>query len=72
MHPKTMMLQEFKTEGHHALKFYHEIRSRGIPAGKPFVGNRMWVSSLSDPIGHRLEFESPTEVAEDTQFQEAE
>jgi lactoylglutathione lyase len=53
-----------------ALAFYREITLRGIKASKPFVGNAMWVTSVSDPDGYRLEFESPTDVAEETQFTE--
>ena len=31
-----------------------------------FVGNGMWVTSLSDPDGYRIDFESDTDVAEGT------
>jgi lactoylglutathione lyase len=54
--------------GEDALAIYHEVTSRGIEASKPFVGNGMWVTSLSDPDGYRLDFESPTDVPEDTQY----
>jgi lactoylglutathione lyase len=30
----------------------------------------MWVVSLSDPDGYRLEFESPTDVPEETKLSE--
>ena len=53
-----------------ALAIYREVTSRGIPARRPFVGNRMWVTSLSDPDGYRLEFESSTDVPEDTEYAE--
>lgn len=53
-----------------ALAFYREVTARGIQASKPFVGNSMWVTSLSDPDGYRLEFESPTDVPEGTEFSE--
>jgi catechol 2,3-dioxygenase-like lactoylglutathione lyase family enzyme len=53
-----------------ALAIYREVMSRGIQASKPFVGNRLWVTSLSDPDGYRIEFESPTDVPEDTEFSE--
>jgi catechol 2,3-dioxygenase-like lactoylglutathione lyase family enzyme len=53
-----------------ALAIYREVRSRGIPASKPFVGNGMWVTSLSDPDGYRLDFESDTDVPEETVFSE--
>jgi catechol 2,3-dioxygenase-like lactoylglutathione lyase family enzyme len=49
-----------------ALAFYHEVTARGLPASRPFVGNGMWVTSLRDPDGYRVEFESPTDFPEDT------
>lgn len=55
-----------------ALKIYREIKSRGIQATRPFVGNHMWVTGVSDPDGYRLEFESPTEVPEETVWSEKE
>lgn len=53
-----------------ALAFYREVTARGIAASRPFVGNGMWVTSLRDPDGYRLEFESETDVPEDTQLPE--
>jgi lactoylglutathione lyase len=53
-----------------ALALYREFISRGIQASEPFVGNGMWVTSLSDPDGYRLEFESYTNVPEETKFSE--
>ena len=55
-----------------ALAIYREVTSRGIQASKPFVGNRMWVTSLSDPDGYRIDFESPTDVPEETVYSEPE
>lgn len=55
-----------------ALAFYREIRARGIQASRPFVGNGMWVTSLSDPDGYRLEFESATDAPEETEYTEPE
>ncbi len=51
-----------------ALAIYREVTSRGIDAQRPFVGNRMWVTSLTDPDGYRLDFESPTEAPEETVY----
>jgi len=51
-----------------ALALYREFTSRGVEVQEPFVGNRMWVVMLSDPDGYRLEFESPTDVAEETKL----
>jgi lactoylglutathione lyase len=53
-----------------ALAMYRQITSRGIEASRPFVGNGMWVTSMSDPDGYRIEFESVTDTPEDTQFLE--
>jgi catechol 2,3-dioxygenase-like lactoylglutathione lyase family enzyme len=49
---------------------YREVISRGIQASRPFVGNGMWVTSLSDPDGYRLDFESYTDVPEETEYAE--
>jgi predicted enzyme related to lactoylglutathione lyase len=53
-----------------ALAIYREVTARGIQASRPFVGNGMWVTSLSDPDGYRIEFESYTDVPEGTEFSE--
>jgi lactoylglutathione lyase len=53
-----------------ALAIYHEVTSRGIKASRPFVGNGMWVTSVSDPDGYRLEFQSCTDVLEETVLSE--
>jgi catechol 2,3-dioxygenase-like lactoylglutathione lyase family enzyme len=51
-----------------ALALYREVIARGIHASRPFVGNGMWVTSLTDPDGYRLQFESYTDVPEETEF----
>ena len=53
-----------------ALKIYREITSRGLQAKRPFVGNAMWVTSMSDPDGYKLDFESPTDAPEESEFSE--
>jgi lactoylglutathione lyase len=53
-----------------AIAIYHEARARGLEASEPQVGNAMWVTSLSDPDGYRLDFESLTNVPEDTKLSE--
>jgi len=53
-----------------ALAIYREATSRGIQASRPFVGNGMWVTNLSDPDGYKLSFESLTDVAEETELSE--
>lgn len=49
-----------------ALAIYREITARGIEASRPFVGNAMWVTSVSDPDGYKIFFESPTDAPEET------
>lgn len=51
-----------------ALAIYRQVIARGIEAKRPFVGNGMWVTSLSDPDGYRVDFESYTDVPEETVF----
>jgi hypothetical protein len=69
------MLQESATESvsvcficEDALALYHEAKTRGLEPSRPFVGNGMWVTSFTDPDGHRLEFESITDVPEETEY----
>jgi catechol 2,3-dioxygenase-like lactoylglutathione lyase family enzyme len=53
-----------------ALAIYRDVASRGISASRPFVGNGMWVTSLIDPDGYRIDFESSTDVPEETVWSE--
>jgi catechol 2,3-dioxygenase-like lactoylglutathione lyase family enzyme len=53
-----------------ALAIYRAVRARGIAVGRPFVGNGMWVTALSDPDGYQLYFESDTDVPEETVYKE--
>jgi lactoylglutathione lyase len=53
-----------------ALTIYREARTRGLEAKRPFVGNAMWVTGLSDPDGYLIYFESPTDVPEETEYSE--
>jgi uncharacterized glyoxalase superfamily protein PhnB len=55
-----------------ALALYREFRSRGVEAKRPFAGNAMWVVSVSDPDGHKLDFESPTDAPEEAVYEEPE
>ena len=52
-----------------ALAFYHLMRGRGIEVQRPFVGNRMWVTSLEDPDGYSLHFESLTDAPEESVYE---
>ena len=49
-----------------ALAIYHDALARGLQPRRPFVGNNMWVTILTDPDGYKLDFESPTDVPEET------
>jgi catechol 2,3-dioxygenase-like lactoylglutathione lyase family enzyme len=53
-----------------ALAIYREALARGIEAKRPFVGNALWVTELSDPDGYRSFFESPTDVPEEMEYSE--
>ena len=53
-----------------ALAIYRALTSRGIKAKRPFVGNHMWVTSVVDPDGYHLEFESRTDVPEESVLEE--
>ena len=53
-----------------ALAFYHDVRSRGVEPSRPFVGNAMWVTCLTDPDGYKIDFESPTDAPEETEYAE--
>ena len=55
-----------------ALALFREFGSRGIEAEEPFVGNNMWVTILRDPDGYKLDFESPTDVPEETRLSQLE
>ena len=80
-----LMLQEFATvpggklgEGvsinfvcDDAIAVYREVKERGVDARRPFVGNGMWVTSMSDPDGYRLYFESVTDAPEETELDES-
>jgi lactoylglutathione lyase len=51
-----------------AIRFFEEATARGLAPRRPFVGNGMWVTSLTDPDGYRLAFQSPTDAAEGTEY----
>ena len=53
-----------------ALALYREFTSRDIQASEPQVANNMWVTIVKDPDGYTLDFESPTDVLEDTKLSE--
>jgi lactoylglutathione lyase len=53
-----------------ALAIYREVTARGIQTKDPFVGNHMWVVGMNDPDGYHIDFESPTDVEEETKYSE--
>jgi catechol 2,3-dioxygenase-like lactoylglutathione lyase family enzyme len=50
---------------------YHDALVHNLTLREPFVGNALWVTSFTDPDGYKLDFESPTEVPEETTYPEA-
>ena len=55
-----------------ALTIYRAALAAGLGAAPPFVGNGLWVTTLFDPDGYRIEFESPTDVPEGTVYSDPE
>jgi lactoylglutathione lyase len=53
-----------------ALALYHEFTAKGVAIQEPFVGNNMWVVCFTDPDGYKLDFESATDVEEETVYSE--
>ena len=53
-----------------AIALYREFISRGLAASEPQVGNAMWTTTLTDPDGYHLGFESLTDTPEDTKLSE--
>jgi lactoylglutathione lyase len=53
-----------------AIAIYKHAKERGLAGKTPFVGNRLWVTELTDPDGYRLAFESPTDLPEETVYSE--
>jgi lactoylglutathione lyase len=51
-----------------AIAIYRDALARGLAPSRPFVGNGLWVTSLTDPDGYRLDFESATDVPEGTVY----
>jgi lactoylglutathione lyase len=49
-----------------AIAIYHHALDHGLKPQRPFVGNSMWVTILTDPDGYKLDFESPTGTAEES------
>jgi catechol 2,3-dioxygenase-like lactoylglutathione lyase family enzyme len=54
-----------------ALAIYRDAVFKGLNPNRPFVGNRLWVVSFRDPDNYQIDFESPTDVAEETEYDPA-
>jgi len=54
-----------------AIAIYHDAIANSLQPQRPFVGNAMWVTAFTDPDGHKIDFESPTDVPEETEFAES-
>jgi lactoylglutathione lyase len=54
-----------------ALAIYRNALAHNLQPREPFVGNAMWVTILTDPDGYKLDFESPTNVPEETSYSQA-
>ncbi len=52
-----------------AIALYHQFVARGVAAGRPFVGNGMWVTGMKDPDGYALFFESVTDAEEESVYE---
>ena len=54
-----------------SLALYREFKANGIQLrNRPFVGNGLWVVPVNDPDGYRMEFSSPTDAPEETEYVE--
>jgi len=51
-----------------ALAIYRDLMAKGVAVRRPFVGNGMWVTDVTDPDGYRLSFQSPTDAPEETEY----
>lgn len=51
-----------------AIAIYDAISAQQIDATEPVVSNGMWHTTLVDPDGYRLAFESTTDVPESTKL----
>ncbi len=54
-----------------ALALYKDFTARGVTPKQPIVGNNMWVVVVHDPDGYTLDFESETDVPEETVYDPA-
>jgi lactoylglutathione lyase len=55
-----------------AIAIYRDALTQGLKPQRPFVGNSMWVTIVTDPDGYILDFESPTDAPEESLYSNAE
>lgn len=51
-----------------ALIIYNELIQKQVDASEPFVSNGMWLTTVKDPDGYEINFESFTNVPEGTKL----
>ncbi len=51
-----------------AIEIWRGLKDRGIDARRPMVGNGFWVTGATDPDGYRIDFESPADAPEETEY----
>jgi lactoylglutathione lyase len=51
-----------------SIAIYKEASARGLAPRRPFVGNGLWVTPFTDPDGYRIEFSSPTDAPEESEY----
>jgi hypothetical protein len=50
-----------------AIAVYHDAQARGLNPSRPFVGNNLWVTSLTDPDGI-AGLREPTDVPRESEY----
>ena len=53
-----------------AISLYKNLKAKGLNPSRPFVGNSMWVTTVHDPDGYVLHFESNTDAEEESVWEE--
>ena len=54
-----------------AIAVYRDAHAKGLHPTRPFVSNGLWLTSLADPDGYRVDFQSPTETPEGSEYDPA-
>lgn len=52
-----------------AISIYKALIAKNIQVSKPFVSNGLWLTSMKDPDGYQLHFESLADAPEETEFE---